>query len=181
MAPWGPKSEGEVCVDKEVLGHFSRSDHSDGPQHSPKACRNSKPKRHLLGQHLGQRIKVMLPVAGLTQEEWKHLGQKTTDSRCPAPHPAPALLPEDSTFSDTPSKLLKLEMNTQSQSSKHLKKTLTVTETPNTSKRRARSQKKKKKKRQSKTPVIRLSSRMDTAEDRFRKLVGGIEKFSQKQ
>lgn len=31
MAPWGPKSEGEVCVDKGVLGHRSRSDHSGGP------------------------------------------------------------------------------------------------------------------------------------------------------
>lgn len=31
MAPWGPESEGEVCVDKGVLGHLSRSDHSGGP------------------------------------------------------------------------------------------------------------------------------------------------------
>ena len=38
--------------------------------HTHQAHRSSKPKGHILGQ----RIKVVLLVAGLTQEEWKCLG-----------------------------------------------------------------------------------------------------------
>lgn len=94
------------------------------PHTHTKAGRSSKPKRHILGQ----RIKVTLPAAGLAQEEWKRLGQKTTDSPRPDPHPAPALPPEDSTFSERALGPLKSGMNTQSRTTKHLKKTLTVTQ-----------------------------------------------------
>ena len=103
-----------------------------------------------------------------------------SESHCPAPRPAPALPPEDSTFSDTTPGPLN-GPDTQHTIANHQ----IFEENPycdrdiSYNKRRTNCPTSPQK-TVFKNPVDELNSRMGTAEGRLRKLTGGIEKSSQK-